>query len=154
MIQRFAALVLIAGLGTGLVLRILAGRSRFGTFAVLAHAPIVYHLVVTALAGLRGGVQTLHVGAFAVAGAALVLAGALVARRLVRGRPWWAAVTPVLSLGLYLLAAVLPFSFALRAASTALATLPLVGAVLGIVFTVAALLPFAPARPAAGRVVR
>ena len=41
MIQRFAALMLVAGLGTGLVLRIVAGRGRFGTFVAGANLPLV-----------------------------------------------------------------------------------------------------------------
>lgn len=149
MLQRFAALMLVAGLGTGLVLRILAGRGRFGTFLVLAYLPLLYHVVVTTVTSLRSGIEPLYAGLYAVGGCLIGAVGVTVGRKLIAGRPWWAAVTPALSLAVYLVAAVLPFSFAVRAADVTLDTVPLFGAILGVVFTAAALLPFAPTRPAA-----
>ena len=144
MIQRFAALMLVAGLGTGLVLRIVAGRGRFGTFVAGASLPLVYHLVVTVLAGSRAGVEPLQLGLFAVGGAVIALVGVLLGRRGVATRPWWAVATPAVTLAVYLLAAVLPFSYVLRSAGASLDTVPLFGAILGTIFTVSALLPFAP----------
>lgn len=144
MILRFAALMLVAGLGTGVVLRIVAGRGRLGTFVVLAHLPMLYHLVVTLVAGLRAGVEPLYSGLFAVGGAVLLSIGALLGRRMTISRPWWAAVMPALTLGAYLLVAVLPFGYALRSAGASLDTVPLFGAILATIFTVSALLPFAP----------
>lgn len=144
MIQRFAALMLVAGLGTGLVLRIVAGRRRFGTFVAIAHLPIVYHLVVTLVAGYRAGVEPLYLGLFALGGAALALLGVVLGRKMMAARPWWASLMPGLTLAAYLAVAVLPFSIALRGTGASLDTVPLFGAVLATIFTVSALLPFAP----------
>lgn len=144
MIQRFAALMLVAGLGTGVVLRIVAGRARFGTFVAAAHLPLVYHLVVTALAGLGAGVEPLHLGLFAIGGVVIVVVGTLLGRSFVITRSWWAAAMPAVTLAVYLLVAVLPFSYALRAVGASLDTVPLFATVLGIIFTVSALLPLAP----------
>lgn len=147
MIQRFAALVLVAGLGTGLVLRIVAGRGRFGTFVVLAQLPVLFHVVTTGVVGFRAGVGTLATGLFLLGGLLIVLFAALLGRRLTHHRAWWAVCMPALAMALYLLAAVLPYGTAMRAADVRLDTAPLFGAILGVVFTVAALVPFVP-RPA------
>jgi len=144
MIQRFAALMLVAGLGVGVVLRIVAGRGRFGTLAAVAHLPVLYHLVVTTLAGVRVGVEPLYLALFAVGGLLLLLAGLALNRRLVIARPWWAVLMPAVTLAAYLLVAVLPFSFVLRDWGARLDTVPLFGAILGTIFTVSALVPFAP----------
>lgn len=144
MIQRFAALMVVAGLGTGVVLRILAGRQRFGTFLALAHLPLLYHVTVTTVSAFGSGITALHIGLFALGGVVIGALGSVIGRRLIALRPWWAAVTPGLSLVAYLVAAVLPFSRALRAAGVTLDTVPLFGTILGVVFTVAALVPFAP----------
>lgn len=147
MIQRFAALVLVAGLGSGLVLRIVAGRGRFGTFVVLAHLPVLYHLVVTGVVGYRSGVAPLATGLFLLGSLLIVLVSALLGRRLTHHRAWWAVCTPALAMALYSLAAVLPYAAAMRAADVRLDTAPLFGAILGVVFTASALVPFVP-RPA------
>jgi len=146
--------MLVAGLGTGVVLRIVAGRGRFGTFVAVAYLPVLYHMVVTAVAGLRAGVEPLYLVPFAVGSVVLLLIGAFVGRRMIAGRPWWAAVAPGLTLVAYGLVAVLPFSYALRGSGASLDTVPLFGAVLATIFAVSALLPFAPPPVAGPRLPR
>ena len=154
MIQRFAALVLVAGLGTGLVLRIVSGRGRFGTFVVLALLPVAFPVVATGIVGFRAGDDPLLTGIYLVGSLALVLIGALLGRRLTTHRAWWAVCMPALVMALYLLAAVLPYSATLRAADVRLDTAPLFGAILGVVFTVAVLVPFVPKPVAQPRLPR
>ncbi|HET8986538.1 MAG TPA: hypothetical protein VFN03_12340 [Trueperaceae bacterium] len=144
MIQRFAALMVVAGLGTGAVLRIVAGRGRFATFVAVAHLPVLYHVVVTVFAGLRAGVEPLPIGLYAIGSLVLMAAGVYLGRRMTARRPWWAAFMPAATLAAYLLLAVLPFGYALRGTGAGFDTVPLFGAVLATIFTVSALVPFAP----------
>ena len=154
MIQRFAALMVVAGLGTGLVLRIVSGRGRFGTYVVAAHLPVAYHLVHTSLVGFRAGVEPLFTLLFGLGSLLLVLIGALLGRRLTHHRAWWAVCTPALVMAVYLLAGVLPYSAALQGAAVRIDTAPLFGAILGCVFFVALLVPFAPKPVAQPRLPR
>jgi hypothetical protein len=105
---------------------------------------VVYHVVVTVLAGFRAGVEPLHVGLYAVGSVVLMAIGMYLGRRMTARRPWWAAFMPGMTLAAYLLLAVLPFGYALRAAGASFDTVPLFGAVLATIFTTSALLPFAP----------
>jgi hypothetical protein len=146
--------MVVAGLGTGAVLRIVAGRGRFGTFVAAAHLPMLYHVVVTIFAGFRAGVEPLHVGLFALGGLELLGTGAYLGRRMTARRPWWAAFIPAMTLAAYLLLAVLPFGYALRGVAASFDTVPLFGAVLATIFTTSALLPFAPPPVTAARVRR
>jgi len=114
---------------------------------VLAQLPVLFHVVTTGVVGFRAGVGTLATGLFLLGGLLIVLFAALLGRRLTHHRAWWAVCMPALAMALYLLAAVLPYGTAMRAADVRLDTAPLFGAILGVVFTVAALVQFVP-RPA------
>ena len=75
MLIRFGALAALVGLGLGAILRVALGRRRFGTLLVIAHLPILYHLVRVALAGVDAGLPNSWTLAFVGAGLLLMLLG-------------------------------------------------------------------------------
>lgn len=153
MLTRLGALMIVAGLGVGVLLRVVLGRRRMPALVAIAHLPVLVHVVLVIDAGRRAGIGAPITLLFAGAGLALGLAGTLLGRSLHARRPWIAALTPALTAAVYLLVPVLLYNHQLAQTAVRLGSLATFGYTLSTVFFVAVLLTFAPrgGRPGAGR---
>lgn len=144
MLVRFGALMALVGLGVGGLLRLALGRRRFGLLVVIAHLPVLYHVLRLTAAGTRAGLPDAWTLALAGSGLLLMLAGMLFGRASTRRRPWLAAAMPALVAVVYLVGPALLYNAQLARAVVALDSITTFAYVLATVFMVAALLPFAP----------
>lgn len=150
MITRFGALSVLAGLGVGLLLRVVLGRRRMPALATVAHLPLLVHIVLVIDAGRRAGIAATATLLFAVASVVLFVVGVLLARRLYTMRPWIAAAMPALTAAVYLALPVVLYNHLLSQTSVRLGSLASFGYGLATVFFVCALLAFAPRGARAG----
>lgn len=151
MLIRFGALAVLAGLGVGLLLRLLLGVRRFPALVAGAHLPLFVHALIVARGGWSEGAAPASVLTFLAAGVLLAVVGAVIGSRWADARPWVAAFLPGIAGLLYTF---LPFLLFERVVSVvgAAGRLPLTSygiffLSLATVFVVCALLPFAPRAP-------
>lgn len=144
MLIRFGALAALVGLGLGAILRVALGRRRFGTLLVIAHLPILYHLVRVALAGVDAGLPNSWTLAFVGAGLLLMLLGIAFGRAAIARRPLLAAATPLIVLAVQLLGPTLIYNGRLAQAVVSLDSLATFAYALATIFFVATLVPFVP----------
>ncbi|HEX7001179.1 MAG TPA: hypothetical protein VF164_05730 [Trueperaceae bacterium] len=150
MIVRLGAVMVLAGLGIGVLLRVILGRRRMAAITTVAHVPLLVHVVMVVEAGRRAGLDTGATLLFVGAALVLFVAGVAVAWRLAARRPWLAAVSPALTAVVYLALPVLLYNHLLSQTSVRLGSLATFGYGLATVFFVCALLAFAPRGPRAG----
>ncbi len=150
MLVRLGALMVVAGLGVGALLRVVLGRRRMAALTTVAHLPLLVHVVLVVDAGRRAGIGSTATIVFAASGALLFLVGTFLARSLCSGRPWLAAITPALTAVVYLALPVVLYNHLLAQTPVRLGSLATFGYGLATVFFVCALLPFAPRGGRAG----
>lgn len=154
MLIRFGALAALVGLGLGALLRLVLGRRRFGALLLVAHLPIIYHLVRVGLAGRMAGLPDAWTLAFTGAGLLLMLLGIVLGRASVARRPWLAAFMPAIVAAIYLLGPALIYNGRLAQAVVALDSIATFAYLLATILFVAVLVPFAPPPVAGPRLPR
>ncbi len=150
MIVRLGAVMVLAGLGVGVLLRVILGRRSMATITTIAHVPLLVHVAMVVVAGRRAGIGTGPTLLFAGAGLVLFALGVAVAWWLHARRPWLAAATPALTAVVYLALPVVLYNHLLAQSPVRLGSLTTFGYGLATVFFVCALLAFAPRGGRAG----
>ena len=144
-LTRLAGGLLLAGLFTGVVLRLTLGRRRFATLlTVLVLVPAVLHAGYVSVHALAHRAAALAWLGYLAAAVLVVGAGSLLGRRWVDGRGLWAALAPLLTGAVY---GALPFalySWSLRRQSIDLDVVPTALFLGACLFGSALLLPFVP----------
>lgn len=147
-LTRLAGVLVLAGLGVGLVLRVTLTRSRLRALVGWALLPLVAHLALVTLAAVQHGARPLGLALYLAVSGAVGGGGWILGRRHAVRRAWLSALTPALVAVVYGLLPFALYSWRLRAAGIDLDIIPTAVYLGATLFATAALLVFVPAPPA------
>ncbi len=146
-LTRFAAVMIIAGLIAGLILRVVVKGRYLRSLMLVGMVPWLVHMLVVVIAALSNRAPVGGVLVFAAAGFTLATVGTWFGWRQATKRAWLMALTPLLVALAYLALPVLVFGLWLNRLSIPLDSFVAVVYMWGSLFATSALLVLAPRTP-------